>query len=93
MKTLYIFIAFFIMSIPAYAEGPPINMLKEITMAGGSLIVDLDKQQYTVSQLVDLASSLKFQSTLTIKSDAKTLSATQCAQIAKARPGQVIFWF
>lgn len=78
---------------PVWAEEPSLSMLKQITQAGGSLILDLEKQDYTVSQLVDLASSLKYQSTLTIKMVKGKLSPVQCAQIAKARPGQVIFWF
>lgn len=81
------------LSCPAFAQGPSTNMLKQITQAGGSLILDLEKYPYSVSQLADLASSLKFQATLTIKASPKSLSAAQCAQIAKARPGQVIFWF
>lgn len=89
----FIIFAFLFISQVSFGAEPSIPMLKQITQAGGSLIVDLDKQSYTVSQLLDLASSLKFQATLTIKMGQSHLSATQCAQIARARPGQVVFWF
>lgn len=77
----------------ARAQEPGIPALMQITQAGGSLVLDLDKSRYTVTQLVSLAASLKYQATLTIKLGSKPLTAVQCAQIAKARPGQVVFWF
>lgn len=80
-------------SVPVWAEEISIAALKQITQAGGSLILDLEKQRFTVTQLVDLASSLKYQSTLIIKGSKGILSPPQCVQIAKARPGQVSFWF
>ena len=81
------------MAQPSFGAEPSITLLKQITQAGGSLILDLDKQAYTVTQLRDLASSLKYQATLTIKMGRNPLSSNQCSQIARARPGQVIFWF
>lgn len=95
MKILIVFLLQFIIlwSAPVWPEEPSVNMLKQITQAGGSLIIDLEKQSYTVSQLLDLASSLKYQSTLTIKTGKGRLSPVQCAQIASAKPGQIIFWF
>lgn len=95
MKILIVFILQFLVlwSAPVWPEEASISMLKQITQAGGSLILDLEKQRYTVPQLLDLASSLKYQSTLTIKAGKGILSPVQCAQIARARPGQVIFWF
>ena len=77
----------------AAAERLSVAELKLITQAGGALIIDLESQPLTVVQLADLAASLKFQATLTIKMGRKPLTATQCAQVARARPGQVIFWF
>lgn len=93
ISTAFIMALFLFLSCPAWAEGPSIAMLKQIIQAGGSLILDLGEHKYTVTQLQDLASSLKYQSTLTIKLGDSQLSPVQCAQIAKARPGQVIFWF
>lgn len=78
----------------AYAASEPsVTALMQITQAGGSLVLDLEKHSYTVTQLATLAASLKFQATLTLKMSSQPLNAAQCIQIAKARPGQVIFWF
>lgn len=68
--------------------------LKFIVQAGGSLIIDLEKNHLGVSELVTLASNLKYNSTLTIKmAPGKSFTSSQCAQIAKASPGHVVFWF
>ncbi len=102
-KIFFLFFAtFFILHINTFAlsqdmrhggSRPAVTELKQIIESGGSIIVDLEKQNYSAAQLRDLASGLKFQSTLTIKMGDKPLSPAQCSQIARARPGQVIFWF
>lgn len=75
--------------------GKSTSELRLIAQAGGSLIVDLSKHSYSASELIAIASSLSHGASLTIRmrQDGSELSATQCAQIARAKPGQVRFWF
>ncbi len=95
MKTLILaaMLAFCWLPACANAAGKSITELMSITQAGGSLIIDLDKKAYSATELAALAASLKFEATLTIKSATGKLSTTQCIQIARARPGHVVFWF
>lgn len=78
---------------PAEAGDMTVNELRQIALSGGSIIVDLDKKHYTVSALVNAASSLSHGANLTIKESDGNLTATQCQQIARAKPGQMKFWF
>lgn len=88
-------IALFLMAglAPAYAAEMGSAELRAIVQAGGSLILDLDKGRWTANELAMLAANLKYNSTLTIKMSGKKLTAVQCAQIASASPGHVVFWF
>lgn len=92
-KVLPFALACLLLAQPAICADKSLADLRRIAEAGGGFILDLDKKDYTVSELVSLASSLKYQATLTIKVGGANLSTSQCAQIAKARPGQVVFWF
>ena len=84
-----------LLAVPALAAGGMnVNDLRQIAQAGGSIIVDLDDRAYSVTELAAVAAALAHGATLTVKMDGKVrLSVTQCVQIAKARPGQVTFWF
>ena len=76
------------------ATAMTVTELLQLTQAGASLELDLRQNSYTSVDLIRLAQSLKFQSTLTIIMPAKGgLTIAQCMQIARARPGQVIFRF
>lgn len=76
---------------PAMAEDSGMKDLMLIINAGGSLVINLKNLPISADQLAELAASLKYQSTLTIISGG-ALSAPDCAKIAAARPGQVVFW-
>lgn len=80
---------------PCLAAEKSTSELRLIAQAGGSLIVDLSKHGYSASELIAIASSLSHGASLTIRmrQDGSELSTTQCAQIARAKPGQVRFWF
>lgn len=67
--------------------------LRQIAQAGGSLIIDLERNSYSVSELRQIALSLNHGATLTIRTGSKSLSVPECLQIIQARPGQVKFWF
>lgn len=76
------------------AESPSIVQLLQLTQAGASIELDLRDKHYSASELVRLASSLKFEATLTlIVGSNSQLSVSQCVQIAKSAPGHVIFRF
>lgn len=86
----------FLLAMPALAQGREMTSseLRQIVQAGGSLIVELEKHNLSVSELAMLAGNLKEKATLTIKTGPRAgLTANQCAQIVRARSGQVIFWF
>lgn len=79
---------------PCMAARKSVSELRLIAQAGASLIVDIDRDNYSVTELVVIASSLSHGATLTIKTqDGSAFSTAQYAQIAKAKPGQVCFWF
>lgn len=84
-----------LLATPCLAAEKSTSELRLIAQAGGSLIVDLSKHSYSASELIAIASSLSHGASLTIRmrQDGSELSATQCAQIARAKPGQVRFWF
>ncbi|RRD69055.1 MULTISPECIES: hypothetical protein [unclassified Desulfovibrio] len=82
-----------LLTSPCLAGEKNVTELRQIAQAGGSLIVDMDKRRYTVTELINVASALIQGATLTIKMDDNALTVTQCAQIARAKPGQVRFWF
>lgn len=81
-------------SQPALAGGKSAVELRRLAQAGASLVLDLDKTPYTVVELEQIASSLAKGNTLTIiSSDSGRLSTSQCLQLLRARPGQIVFWF
>lgn len=83
---------FYCHTLPRYEKSA--NELRLITSAGDSLIVDLRRHGYSVSELIAIASSLNHGASLTIRMQGSPeLSTAQCIQIAKAKPGQVRFWF
>ena len=94
-KILLFFLAIFLLTSPCLATEKSTSELRLIGQAGGSRIVDLSKHGYSASELIAIASSLSHGASLTIRmrQDGSELSATQCAQIARAKPGQVRFWF
>ena len=83
-----------LLTISAWAGGMSVNELRQIAQAGGSIVVDLEERDYSVTELAVVAAALAHGATLTIRvSDRKRLPVAQCLQIAKTRPGQVCFWF
>lgn len=84
-----------LLTSPCLAAGKSTSELRLIAQAGGSLVLDMSKHAYSTSELIAIASSLRHGASLTIRmrQDGSELSATQCAQIARAKPGQVRFWF
>ncbi|WP_302737749.1 hypothetical protein [uncultured Desulfovibrio sp.] len=84
-----------LLTSPCLAAEKSTSELRLIAQAGGSLIVDLSKHGYSASELIAIASSLSHGTSLTIRmrQDGSELSIAQCAQIARAKPGQVRFWF
>lgn len=78
----------------AFAVGKSAVELRRLAQAGASLVLDLDKTPYTAVELEQIASSLASGCTLTIIcADAVRLTTSQCLQIIRARPGQIVFWF
>lgn len=68
--------------------------LRQMAQAGASLIINLDQNKLSISELRFLAQSLNGNATLTIKSEKQdALPTTFCVQLAREHPGKIIFWF
>lgn len=82
----------FFLACPSYGA-ESMQTMRQIAQAGASLVIDLDRNRLSPSELIQLAKSLGPGSTLTIRIGQQRLETSHCLQIAKAKPGQVIFWF
>ena len=93
MKIISGLLLLLLLASPAIAASKNTQELRQIAQAGGSLIIDLDRSSYSVSELRQIALSLNHGATLTIRTGSKSLSVPECLQIIQARPGHVRFWF
>ena len=91
-KLLCVFLLWF-WSAPCFGQEIPASALRNIIDAGGSVILDMDKNVYSAAELISLARALKYNATLTIRlGSERRFSVPECLQIAKSNPGHVVFW-
>lgn len=83
-------LALFCAHAGAMAATPSAVELKRLAQAGASLVINASG--YTATELLTIAQALESGCTLTIQNAGK-LNASQCLQIIRAKPGQVIFWY
>ncbi len=94
MRLVFLCLTFLLLASPCPAAEKNVSELRIIAQAGGSLVLDMSKHAYSTSELIAIASSLNHGASLTIRMQGSPeLSTAQCAQIARAKPGQVRFWF
>lgn len=95
MKKIFYFLTLSLLLLnPHLLEARNVGDLRTIAQAGGSIEIDLAKKTYSLGELINLATSLNHGASLTLHLAKNTnLTAQQCAQIARAKPGKVKFIF
>lgn len=100
LKKLQYFILWLALGLPllpcaeVMAQSVSLGQLMQLTRAGASLEIDLRSSSFSASELLMLASSLPGNATLTIiVGPGANLSISQCLQIVRAKPGQIVFRF